>query len=169
MAYETWSGGRISSEDTPSSRSPRGGYIPLSEIPNAPKTVEMPLPRYQAIPSIRREYVKQDIDMESRAAKLMQKPLPGSFEEAGDIRTAAAGKGQAAWGNAIESGGKEVASALGTFSNALARLQYEALKSKDETDKLKYDRDENWYQAEIDNITKTKPLRRMGCGEKEAR
>jgi hypothetical protein len=137
--------------------------VPVNEVPNAPKTVEMPIADAPAVPAIRQEYLKQDIDMESRAAKLMQKPLPDSFEEAGNIQAAAAGKGQMAMGKAISEGGAEISkslatmstalgtmsTALGTMDTVLARARQAATNSRDKTDDLRSDKAFEIYNAQV--------------------
>lgn len=134
MAYEAFAGGTISggAEATAFSLRPRGGYVPVADIPNAPKLVDMPMVEYPRPPSIRYGTLSPEtIDMESRAAKLQQKELPSSFEEAGAIRARVAGQGQMAIGKAIESGGEEISKALASAGNVLAKIAHKGLEDKD--------------------------------------
>ena len=120
MATESWASGTITGGAPNPSGGGRGGWIPVQDVPNAPKTVDMPEYHPGNAPSIRYDYPKGGLDMSKRAASLMPKELPGSFEEAGNIRTAAAGKGQEAYaqsqmqaGKAMGAMGQDIANASG--------------------------------------------------------
>ena len=159
MAYESWAGGNISggADATSWSLKPRGGYVPLADIPNVPKTVDMPMLQYPKMPSIRYEPVKGEVDMDSRAQKLMQKELPGSFEEAGNIRAAEAGKGQMAMGKAIASVGADISKAMGSVSEVLGKFVHQGLKDKDEADQHIFANNIIDYEGRRNEIYQTLP------------
>ena len=94
----------------------------------------MPGVEYPNIPAIRHEAIGFRVNMEGRAADLMQKPLPSSFAE-GYARVAnAAGKGQMAMGKAIESGSAELGNSLVAVGAIFGRLGREAEQSRDRMD-----------------------------------
>ena len=166
-AYETWAGGKVGSGPSATSWStkPRGGYVPLADIPNAPQNVEMPMPKYPDVDITKFDYLKTEVPggLKSLGKLAEQKPLPGAFEEAASMRTAAAGKGQMAWGKAIEEAGEATTKALTQVSTTLAKVQGDAVRSQDQTDKVKYELMEDRYKADVDNITRTVPPDQQGA------
>jgi hypothetical protein len=171
MAYETWAGGTISggADATSWSLKPRGGYIPVQDVPNAPKTVSMPLYHPQNAPNIRYEYPKGAPDMKSRAASLMQKELPGSFEEAGNIRTAAAGKGQEAYAESqmqaarsMGAMGENISNALASVGSVIEKIATAEREARDEGDKLRSGQAIETYNAELDRIIRTETPDKWG-------
>ena len=137
MAGETWLGGNIIGE-RPNRGTTGGGYIPAAEIPNAPKTVDMPMiGNYPSMFTQKFEYAQGAPDMSKRAADLMQKELPSSFEEAGNIRAQAAGQGQMAIGKAIASGGETFGKAIGVIGEVMSRIRAKTLESNDQVGEIK--------------------------------
>src|SRR5262245_8950179 len=89
-AYESFAGESIIRPPGTTGGPPRGGYIPLSEIPNAPRPVQMdlvPAEKYTSMLSgVHYAYQEPVTGFEQRAAKLMQPPLPPGFERAAEAR-----------------------------------------------------------------------------------
>jgi hypothetical protein len=137
MAYESFAKESIITPPGSTGGRARGGYIPVQDIPNVPKTVEMPLApaeKYLNIPSIRYSYQQPVSGFEQRAAALQQKPLPGGFEEAASLISSQAGRGQRAMAEAISSGSEQISNSLFYVSRVMAKRAEEAAKSKDDFD-----------------------------------
>src|SRR6267142_6031689 len=102
MAGEAYAGESITGKAGSSSLAyrPKGGGIPVQDIPNLPKTIDMPLAQAQKINLPRYEYEAPVTGMEARAAKMKQEELPGGFAKGASLIAGAAGRGDLAFAKA---------------------------------------------------------------------
>jgi hypothetical protein len=103
----------------------------VTEIPNVPKTIEMPMPQPRKVPDIRVQAPTTKVNMSEETAKLQKAPLPGGFAKGMDLAASAAGKGTMAMGKAIGEGGAAIAKTMAHASYLLEQMADKALDTQD--------------------------------------
>lgn len=161
MAQESWAAGTIIGSK-PDQGTRKGAYIPIADIPNAPQTVSMPsIDNYPKGPTARYDYLPGQIDMASRAKSLMQSPLPGSFEEAGNIKAAAyteaAAKGAKAQADAVTSIGESVTKAAWYAGQIVSDIANKGRKDSDSSAPLKFNLRQEELNQELQSIQASYP------------
>ena len=76
-------------------------YVLLQEVPNAPKSMEMPLAQYPDMPSIRYSGIDMRMNMARQTEALQKKALRGGFAAGMEKGASAAGKDQMAVAKAV--------------------------------------------------------------------
>jgi Peptidase M15 len=129
----------------------------LTEVPNAPKSIEMPTTAGRAVPAIRVKAPDEKVNMSQEIAAMQQNALPGGFQAGMDRAANAAGQGQMAMGKAIGEGATQFSNMLGKAVWVLHDINEKALNLADKTASIEAQNNREVIAAKFDADTAGMP------------